>query len=757
MAFVCISCARRTTRPVNEESSLNNDYTLTMMEISDAFQVGVKINQGKFLVRDNASCKLELKIKSIGFFRHAVKYSNLAFVFLRLNMNNGLTLRGSNKVVGENVWIWTFYGKTGGLKFLKWPYEFGIWSVGILNTFVGGPLDVDLFNTSGDCSNLTVGDERTDMAISKALVNLTEAMISLDGNDQRYGPSFWCYKRRTYIKPKSAYYLCKHILCPIEALEYTCRSYFYNPETERREISFHEFVFRYDTLWWIGPFIAAIVLFAFSPLLLLHLAASANDWLQRWKSLSDNDFDQCIYIDGTDHVTLVKTLLGPMCISCHSKRLCSARTLRSLLPFFSLAIVGLQILLDYLYLHAVVVLSTDKAVPMGFRSMLAGYKSSSLNFLPWFGGPFIGLGLYLFVTSFLVSIPASFSDTLESGLSDVTFAGSSSPLSLSFDELERFGSVIITKRHGFKKVFRVFLAQFYLVINIRFWRFVYNHQSTRWKSINSLVPACCFLVPFYMVFCMIEILLCLLKYGCPIISFAIVIYSAYSGLLYRALCSRVWKVVIWTASACLILSIMFSFFMFGTVFLDACLFFSRICIFTFTGIVVYPRVSYGYMIFIATIIFYLWECIQNFSAYYSKLLRVIVSVCESIQQANDTDPFVVRQSHYKGIKAWLFNDVIELYFPRRKKVFTSLLQMSIIICILGMSVHLLMQTEKFQELHTIMHVGTTLFICAFPKIVKSMCCSRENKFLQRRQRAEIKVIVKRCLNYFSDEESSDDE
>ena len=712
--------------------------------------------QPNIAVYDNNVCSLQLKQKSISYFRHVAYYGDLGFVFLRLNFTDGLVLQASDDIVGENVWIWTYYGQKGGLEFLSWPMEFGVWSMGILSTFVGGPLDMELYNISGNCSNLEVGNKDTDLAISAAFINLTEEMISVDGDDRRYGSSFWCYKRRMYINPHAVYNLCKHILCPVEALEYVCRSYFYNPKVQHRELSNREFIFNYDTLWWVGPFIVAVVLFSYSPLLLLSLAAGANIWLNKVETVHKKESDEYIFLDGTNHVTLANTLLGPLFSICKKKNFVSTRIIRAVLPWFSLCIVGLQILLDYRYLHDVVLVSIDKGVPMGFRSMLAGYNKSSLNFLPYLGGPFVACSVYLLVTSLLIVIPKSLPNILESGLTDKDTVDGISPVSLSTSVLERYGSVLITKHHGYERVCNVLLAQFYLLLNLKFWKLVFQLQKNRGTKLVSITGGPVIL-PIYIIICAMEVVLCILLYGLPFVSFAIIIFRAYSGLLYRSLRRFVWPVFIWFLFTLLVVSILFFMFMFCTIFLDACLFVSRLCIFTYIGVVVYPRVSYGYMIFVATVIYYLWESIRNFSSYYTGLLRVTVSVCESIQRANDTEPLVLRRSHCKGIGARLFNDVIELYYPRRKKVFTSLLQMSVIFCVLGMSVHLLVQTDKFQELHTIMHVGTTLFICAFPKIFKSMCCSQDSKYKQRRQKAEIKVIVRRCLDFFSDNEDFDDD
>ena len=696
------------------------------------------------------TCVLKLDSKSVQHFRH-VTYKNFGYVFLRLHFTNGLELHSSKYVVGGDVWIWTYFGQNGGREFLRWPMEFGIWSMGILYTFVGGPFDMELHNVSGNCSNLQVGDNATDYIISKALVNLTEAMIAINTGIQREGPSFWCYRQRALIRPEAVYNICKHIICPVKALEHVCRSYFYNPQIQHRELSHNKFVFKYDALWWIGPFFIAILLFVFSPLLLLCIANSVNTWLDNIESVSSSDPGEYIFLDGSNHVTLSKTLLGPLIGLCKKKWCIPTRIFRGILPWFSLSIIGLQILLDYHYLHDAVLVSIDEGVPMGFRSMLAGNTKSSENFLPYLGGPIVACTVYLMVTSVLVIIPKSLPKTLESGLSNKDLAEGISPLSLRTPVLERYGSVLIAKHHGYNRIYNFLIGQCYLLLNINFWKLVIHLQIIRGKPIVSRKFGFLFL-PVYVILCLMEQLLCLLLYSVPMVSFVSIIFRAYSGLLYRAMENQVRPVFIWLSKGLLIVSILFSLFMFCTIFLDACVFVSRLCIFTYTGVLVYPKVAYGYLIFVATIIYYFFECIQNYSSYYTGLLRVTVSMCESIQIADDTEPLVVRRSHCKGISARLFDDVKELYCPQRKKVFISLLQMAVIVCILGISVHMLYKTHRFEELHAIMHVGTVLFICAFPKILKLICCPQGNRYSQRRQKAEIKIIIRRCLEYFSDEE-----
>lgn len=69
-----------------------------------------------------------------------------------------------------------------------------------------------------------------------------------------------------------------------------------------------------------------------------------------------------------------------------------------------------------------------------------------------------------------------------------------------------------------------------------------------------------------------------------------------------------------------------------------------------------------------------------------------------------------------------------------------------------MSVHLITQRIELHDLHTIMHVVTVVFVCSFPKLIKSMWYSGDPSYNRRKELQELKTIVKRNLGYFSDEE-----
>ena len=701
---------------------------------------------------DKRHCKLQLARKSITKFRHIVYYNDLNYVTLHLIMTDG-SFAPSKSIVGVNHWIWTYFGERGGLPFLKWPLEFGSWSFGLLNTFTGGPFKMYLNTTDGNCSSLKVGKESDDLAISGALLNLTLAMHDLRNN--QYDPSFWCYRKRMYLNPQYLYRICINIVCPFVAIKHVCCKYYYNVRKQHRELSCENNEHTYDTLLWLTPIFIAVILFTFCPLLLLSIGRSITRKAKEYSMALTTDN---VYLDRTDQVTLMKTLIAPVSSVSARIAMCLSRSLRFMLPFLSLTLIGIQIYVDSQednleYVRECV----DKGVPMGFRSISSGWKNSAQNFLPYLGGPFVACILYLVITCFIVTMPRSLANTLVSGLCVADNINAVAPLRLTFDLLERYGSTPVRKLHGYKKVYNAYIGQLNLLINIKFWKFVLCIQINRWKAFctnHSKLRSV--LLPLYIILCVIEVLLCLFVYGCPIISFGITIYKAYRGLLLYHVNNRFRKPFVIMTSMFLLPCIIFFLFMFCTIFLDACLYLSRLCIFTYTGIILYPKVSYGYLIFVATVVYYLWDSIQDYSRFYFQLLRMTVSACESIQRANDVEPLVVKKKGFKGIRRRLFEEVIESYSPQRKKVIASFVKVVLILGILGLSVHLLMKTNKFQDLHVIMHVGTTLLICACPKFLNSMCSDQSSRIRQQKAKLEIKVVVKRALGYFTDDEDEED-
>ncbi|XP_052764701.1 uncharacterized protein LOC128206349 [Mya arenaria] len=153
---------------------------------------------------DTKECEMKVHYRTLNAFVHLIgRYeSNYVFLGLQPSKGSGITIRSNPDVVDGNTWIWTFKGKDGAVEFLRWPVEFGVWSIGMLyQSVLQKPIvpSVVLTRVSGDCSNLTVGNVKDDLVISKALNAITLGLMSNYSDGAKFGASFFCYIRKRSI------------------------------------------------------------------------------------------------------------------------------------------------------------------------------------------------------------------------------------------------------------------------------------------------------------------------------------------------------------------------------------------------------------------------------------------------------------------------------------------------------------------------------------------------------------------------------
>ena len=770
---------------LNDSSTHSNGIILSNRHIDKSRGTDDKLNTLERNVNVTSDkCELRLINSSMDQFRHTVFYSDASFVYLHLvtSPGSGVVLNAGSDTVGAKVWVWTFLGSEGAFEYLLWPTEYGIWSLGLLYEYViNKPMEIGLERVRGNCSNIEVGHKEDDLIIAKAFEGLVLQMMHLGPHEEDiYGPSFFCYKKRMFIKQHSIYTLCKHIVCPVEAMKRVCCTYMYNRTVGHRNMVCPKFAtFEFDMLWWAVPTVISVFLFVYSPIIMLYIAHKltskaksestvqlssrkmANVVGQSDESTSlvhDANPGDLLLLAGYDHVTLQNTLFTPcMCIwtryrgDAHSgRRACIYRSLRLILPFASLVVIVVQILIDYHFLYNYVLESIDKGVPLGFRSMLGGYERSKRIFLPYFGGPYIATSVYLFITCLLLLIPESFENTLASSLHIRSNELECSPLIMNVRTIGMLGSMRISNREGYNKIYRFLLAEFYMLLNKRFWYHCITIQSERWTRLAPYT-ICLFLLPFYCIMCVLELIATVMLYGLPIISLGVIMVRSYISSFSRGhgqgCCATM---CYFFMTIILTICVLFSVFMFCTIFLDATLFVSRIFIFTFTGIIEYPKTAYGYMIFAFTIFYYFWESMNDFSLMYRKLFKDTIVAAESAHRANDHEDkkLVNKINGTKAIRKALFEFVIEVHRPRRKYLFLAFLKVLIILVVLTLLIHLLLTTGSFRELHVIMHVGTALFICALPQIAKLVCTRKQDKNKTKKFRDKLVETVRVYMEYF---------
>ena len=387
-------------------------------------------------------------------------------------------------------------------------------------------------------------------------------------------------------------------------------------------------------------------------------------------------------------------------------------------------------------------------VPIGFRSLRVGYVRSTKNFLPKLGGPVIALSLYVVISLSFIVLPVHLPTLLENGLSKRTYIhgeASLSPLLLSNGIVQQLSSVQLTLRLSYRRIVDYLQMHMFCILNYRFWKLCFVIQKSRFTRLGHFFLKVVLFLP-YVIFCVLETVICLIFYGLPLIvylkftlkAFTVRVFESLGEYVSNPLLRFLFRTVSLFVISCAWL--MHSFLL-CTIFLDAVIFISRIFVYSYEGIVLYPKISYGYIIFTVTVIYYIVKTKNEFCKFYQNVLRRLIKVSMKKKAMYIDGSFVVkRQGEYKGVPTDLFDAVVERIKPRRVKVFTSLVKILVIIFIAAMTTLLMLHMNEFNHIDVLVHVGTTLFICALPKLVEQIS-DRYNRHAIKKLDAEIVKIL----------------
>ncbi|XP_052812375.1 uncharacterized protein LOC128239951 [Mya arenaria] len=751
---------------------------------------------------DNKECVMKVENCSLNTFAYSIWrfQSNYVFIGLKQRNNSGITIKSNPDVINGDIWIWTFWGKDGAQEFLRWPIEFGIWSLGILyQSVLRHPkvLPVVLTRVSGDCSNLTVGNKEDDRAISKALNGITLALMSNLSDGEKYGPSYYCYTRKRDVTEYMKV-ICENIVCPFGGIEQVCCDYRFDKTTMKRNITCPEYEFMYDTISWIVPIMLAIILFVYFPIPLLLVAYKifddsrstyvtprlngqvineSEDGYQE-QGMGGHCHNTEIYLlEGYKHVSFFQTLFMPLAtikkvtVTLQTRSMCVffGRLTRAAFPIVTLCIIGLQAFVDSSNLLSFITTSVKLGVPYGLRSIITGYEVSRTNFLPFLGGPFVALACYVVVTSVLLMIPKSIPEFLAKGLRPTIYGPCAnvseselSPMSESLKIVKRFGSLSLADNStGYLLLYRFTVSQVLMVLNINFWKTSIAIQIARWQRIYNRCGCCCIIIfaPVYLAICIVELVLTYVIHGLPIISFGRLVISSYCSALPLPKRNPIYLILAHFIKLLTFIAVLFFLYMLCAVFLETILFITRICVFSYTAMILEPKIAYGYLIFYFTTVFYLWDAINDFSLCYDRLFHDSIKAAMYVQRSRRSreDRLLCKVRRRRGIRQSIFEIIIEEHNPRRRQMTTTCLKLAIIVLLMSMAIDLLITTDKFKDLHTIMHVGTAIFVCAMPQILKRMCHQRASKLLRIQFREKLADTIMSHLGYISyNEETSGD-
>ena len=694
------------------------------------------------------NCTINISEHSKYNFSSMILRYKYNFVYLELEFNN-FSVVESDDVIQFKSWVWTYKGDEGGYQNLFLPSNYGYLSFGLLwtHTFVG-PMPLKL-SITGVCNNLTSGNT-TDVMIGEALGNMTNDIAT---RHDKYNSSHWCHYVRIKIKG-IIWYLCENIDCPYQTFEYRCCKYNIDYVNKTRNIDCNHEHYHLGTVWWNLAFYLGFICWIYYTLLLTYIGCKLSNTINPIQTMSlemDNVLNSpterieeefVFSYKGSYPITFLGTLKQAMCF-CNVENTLFSRLLRFIIIVLPLAVLVFQVLIEFIYNGKLIKAAISKGALQNFNTLLVDFQSAKKGFLTFFGGPHVALSLFVLLSCIFIQLPRDLESFLARGLFNFESLGSS-PLTLSLQTKCHLAGLQCSDMTGFDKLHYTLYSNLLLLLNTRFWKHTFKILFYRWKLIiypflknnfsTGLLAAICIpLVVVYVIICIFELAIMLLLYLFPIVNFLLILSKAYvnsitdfckfhSNTFVKAIC---YLLVPFT-----ILALSYAWYIYCLVLFHCIWFFLCIILYTYSGIIAYPRISYGYLILVFMTIYYMVEIVNKFGKSYQKLLHITIKVCKSVNHISRDKTVEIEND--KGVPKKLWELIIEKHQARRIKMASTVLQLAVLISILYVSVDLLERFNQFQELSVITHVFTVLAICALPKIIKSvyidkMCGQNKHK------------------------------
>ena len=362
-----------------------------------------------------------------------------------------------------------------------------------------------------------------------------------------------------------------------------------------------------------------------------------------------------------------------------------------------------------------------------------------------FGGPHVAFTIFVILSCIFIQLPQDLESFLERGLFNFESLGLS-PLTLCLETKCHLAGLKCNDMTGFNKIHFTLSSNMLLLLNKVFWQhtfkmFFYRWKMTMYSFLKHICPPCLLkiicvpLIIGYAIFCIFELAIMLL-YLFPILSFPLILCKAYVNAItdfskYRS--NTFVKPLCYILIPFTVLALSFTWYIYCIVIFLCIWFFMVIILYTYSGIIAYPRISYGYLILVFMTIYYIIEIFNKFGRSYQKLLHVTIKASKNVNHNSTGKTVEIQNDH--GIQGKLWELVIETHQARRLKVAATVLQLAVLISVLYVSVDLLERFNQFQDLSVIAHVFTVLAICALPKIIRSvyidkLCGQNKHKLRQ---------------------------
>ena len=727
-------------------------------------------------VEHDVVCKLRVTNESTNTFSTDILKHKYNFVHLSLNFNN-VTLQYDDQAIMYNRWIWTYEGENGGHQYLFLPNDFGYLSFGILWSYTRtNPIPIDIYATeNSSCGILNVGRD-ADERIGEALGNMTKQIAA---QNDMYNSSYWCYMRRVHIDSDVVFFACENSICTMQTMEYKCCKFVLDFLSKERHVECYKHHYHFGVVWWLLPILIGEAFFAYYPLLLASFGSRLRVYSRRRRQHSvklenvgrvHEEVEEKQSIRLSKHnppITFWSTICGPLS-NCNTEGPVLSRLIRTTIIILPLSLTVTRVLLDYEYAEDLVKEAVSKGALVGFSSMIAGYKLATRYFFHFLGGPFVALPLFIVFCCLLIVGPSNLENVLARGL--IEFKGKSSFLfTLSAESKGRLASLRIENTIGYKRLEKTLLSQVLMLLNRKFWKQTFKLFITRFSRklypmLKTIMPSPCWVVILgfpllilYLGFCMVELVFSCIYFAFPVISCFFIFMKAYvktiQGVFHYS--SGIKRLIGYILTIMITLVYMYTWYLYCMIFFDAFWFLTKIVMFTYTGVIAFPKLSYGYLILSFMAIYYILESFGSFQQNYQDLLHISIKACRNVQEKMEEEQVNMSILSGDGIPVDLWNVIVERHRPRRIQVAYTLFQLFVVISVVSISLDLLFRFDKFHDLSLISHVFTVLVICTLPKMVKSMCMTAMCYHQRKKLFWKIKQTIRDYINNEIDYEETD--
>ena len=799
----------------------------TLMLVMSCLATGVEAK--KWNDCNLTKCRFKASNSSSEYFHSRLVKRDPKFIRFNIKFDRTQRFNATKDTFQPTQWFWTYNSSKGMYPYLYWGVDFGVLSFGLLEvrTLHERPdVYMDVTSKRRDCV-VTFGTRDTTKGIACALQKISGERKYLR---DRYQNSYYCFRaEKPGIRNSISYTAAMYFLYPSEFINYNCCITGYNYSTGAHLTDCSPGQIKKWPECKILPFILGLIFLLYSPIIILKIGGNLSRNIEVTPQMyeligpenenhagANTEDDEWIYLNGYSPYTVLDWISQLLWCGLDKKYpVAISRIKRLLFLILSTTPMIFQLLLYGYWEHDLVDELVRHGCPMGFLSLLADKSVRNNYFVPKLGGGLNILVAYGILGLLILVMPSNLKQVLENGV-PIHSTAFSSPLCLRMWEMHDIAMVQTSSNPGYMRCSEVCFSGIILLFSPRFWSRVFRLQYNR---LCSFLDAFCFeskilfifiliIIPFYILFCIIEVCLCMVWYGIPFIRFMFFLPTGFLSSLWRMTYnsesthgSNVFKLIIGNpvvfglVSITLFIICFFFTYTYYLIFIQGFIFFSQVLVYCFIAVIVYPSISFGGLFFSFALFYYIFHLIQGFGDVYLILLSEAVEISrnldgvmnytttfdntlvvsnirahsisriliegrqlsflprnffQSIAYEGDNRPKIQVRDNVYGIPKKLFFILVDKHKPVNIQLLKILLQLFLIMFLLAITMRITsgFVTGPTTEISDVMHVIFIVAIGALPKVLE-VAITTANESIKRE--IEMRRLEQTILRYWERE------